>query len=100
MFRLDEESVDVIEPAIGCFGYQWARPALKDRTLLYLPSDNSIPHNTNAMGIRNSNRTFEEASFLQPGRACHLAVAVEGQPGREDRVMIPLSTRVDNGDTC
>src|SRR5574342_861333 len=99
MFGLDEETVDIVEPAIGCFSHQWTGPALKDRALLHLPSNNGIVNNTDAVRVGNPDRTFEEAAFLHPCRAGHLTVAVEREPGRKDGIMIRTATRVDNGDT-
>src|SRR6185503_14009196 len=97
MFRLDEESVDVIEPAIGGFCHQRARPTLKNRILIYLPLDDRVAHDTHGMCIRNPDRTFKKAAFLHPGRAGHLAVAIEWEPRCKYGIVIFLPARMNNG---
>jgi hypothetical protein len=37
------------------------------QVLLHLPFDDGIPYYPNAVGVRNSDRSFEKAPFLQPG---------------------------------
>src|SRR6185503_16171846 len=100
MFGFHKEGVDVIEPAIRCFRHKRTRPALKDCAMFDLPLDDRIADHTNAVGVRDPNRTFKKAALFHPGRACHFAIAVEWEPGCENRVMVILSTRVEYGDTC
>src|SRR5215212_6685296 len=100
MVGFDKESVDVIKPPIRCFGDQRARPTLKDPAMLNLPLDDRIADNANAMGVCNSNRTFEKATFLDPRGTCHFTIPVKRKPGCKHRVMILLSTWVDDSDTC
>src|SRR5262245_59368167 len=97
MFGLDEESVDVIEPTIGGLCDKWAGPALKNCVLLNLPLDDRIAHDAHRMGVGAPNRTVETASLLHPGRAGHLAIAIERKPRGKYRIMIFLSARVDDG---
>ena len=81
MFRFYEEGVDIVEPAVGCFGHKRTGPALENCAMGDLPFDDRIAHHADTMCIRNTNWTFEKATLFDPGGACHFAVAVEGKPG-------------------
>src|SRR5215216_5334238 len=66
MLGPDEETVDIVEPAVCGLGYQRAGPTLKDRVLFHLPFDDGIAYNSDAVCVRDPNRPFKKAAFLQP----------------------------------
>src|SRR5689334_4887818 len=96
MFRLDKESVDIVQPAIRRFRHQRTGPTLEDPAVLDLPLDDRIADNADAMRVGDPNRALEKAAFLHPGRAGHFAISVKGKPTCKDRVMLVLTARVDD----
>src|SRR5262245_17406088 len=91
------ESVDVVQPAVVGFGNDRQSPRLQSGPR-YLPFQNRVPHDTNAVRIRDRDGTLEESALVDPRRASHLAVAVEREPRREHRIRALAAARVHDRD--
>ena len=87
MFRLHVKSVDVVQRAVPRLGDDRQRPRLEESQMLGGPLDRRVAHDADAMRIGDEYRTLEKARFLDPGRAGHLAVAVQRKPAGEHRVL-------------
>ena len=98
VLRLDVEAVHVVQPAVGGLAHHRAGPGLKEGFVLDLPVDDGIAHDADAVGVGETDGTFQEAALLHPGGAGDLAVAVEGEPASANRVVVVFATRVDDGD--
>ena len=57
-----------------------------------------VAHHADAVRVGDHHRPFEEPGFLDPGRAGHLAVAVEREPAGEHRILRVAPARQDRGD--
>ena len=59
-----------------------------------------VAHHADAVGVGDHHRPFEEARLLDPGRAGHLAVAVQREPARRTTgsAIESLAARQDRGD--
>ncbi len=82
------KAVDVVEVAVPGLGHDGQRPPVAARVrgaCPHAPGDGGIAHDTDAVRVREQHRSLELAGFLEPGRAGHLAVAVEREPAAEHR---------------
>jgi hypothetical protein len=95
---LDVEAVRVVEVAVVRFRDDRQQPRLLLLATLRVELDHRVAHQAHAGRIRQHDGTFEEAGFLDPGRAGHFPVAVERRPAREDRIGGRLAARQDRGD--
>ena len=62
------------------------------------PLDQRVPHRADAVGVGDGNRIEQEPVVVDPGRAGHLAVAVEAEPAGEHRGEIVPAPGKDRGD--
>src|SRR5262249_52520647 len=93
MLVLDMEAVAVVEPTVPGLGDHRHGPRLDKILLVHLPGNNRVADDADAMGIGDQNGAFEETGLFDPGRAGHLAVAIQGKPGSEDGVVGLLASR-------
>src|SRR5262245_19252886 len=75
---LDMKAVAVVKITVPGFGDYRHRPRLHQLVVLHLPCYHGIANDSDTVRIGNAEGTFEEAGFLKPSGAGHLAVAVEG----------------------
>ena len=61
------------------------------------PLNGSLMHGADAMRVRDHDRTFDKAGFLDPGRASHFAISIERKPATEYRLVIADLTARQNG---
>ena len=97
----DVESVDVVQepvPRLGDDGKAEVAGIAFASAALHVPLDDRVAHDADAVRVGDENRGAQEARFLDPGRAGHLAVAVEGVPPREHTVAERAALRQDGGD--
>src|SRR5208283_3009147 len=95
------ESVDVVEVAIPGFGNHGQGPPIAFHVglaALHLPGNDGVAHHAHAVRVGDHDGTIQEAGVFEPGRARHLAVAVEREPGAEDGVVRVFSAGMDGGD--
>ena len=99
---LDVEAVDVVEMAVPGLGHDRQRPPVArgiGPAGMQAFGDHRIADHANAVRVGQHDRPLELARFVDPGRAGHLAVAVEGEPAGEDRAVgAGLAARQDRGD--
>jgi hypothetical protein len=50
------------------------------------------------VGVGDHDGTVEKAGVVDPGSACHFAIAVESEPGGEDGVVAGFSARMNGRD--
>src|SRR5579864_135515 len=95
------KSVDVVEVAVPGFGNDGERPPVAfhvGSAVLHLPGNDGVANDSYAMGIGNHDWAIEESRIVDPGCAGHLAIAVEGEPCRENGIVAGFATRMDGGD--
>src|SRR5688572_7874772 len=78
------EPVDVVQAPVVRLSHDRQPPRLHPR-LADLPLQNRIAHDADAVRVRDRDRSLEDPRLLQPGGPRHLAIAVEREPGAEDR---------------
>jgi hypothetical protein len=66
--------------------------------VLHLPGDHGVADHAYAVRIGDHHGSGEEAGIFHPGGAGHLTVAIEGEPGGEDRVVVGLAAGMNGGD--
>jgi hypothetical protein len=76
VLRFDVKPVDVVQPAIISLGDHRQRKWLKEKAFLGLPLNDRIPNDSNAVGVRDPNRAFQETRLFHPGRTGHFTVPV------------------------
>ena len=84
------KSVGVVQMAVPGFGHDRERPRiafLSAAAVFQSPGDNGIAHHAHAMRVRDHHRALEKARVLKPGRAGHLAIAIQGKPSAENRIL-------------
>jgi hypothetical protein len=89
------KAVDVVEPAVIGLRHDRQAPRLQPGPA-YLPLQDRITHHANAVRIRDRDRIFHKAAFLDPRRAGHLAIAVEREPRAEYRVRARFAAGQDH----
>jgi len=57
-----------------------------------------VADHANAVGVGDHDGTVEKAGVVDPGSACHFAIAVESEPGGEDGVVAGFSARMNGRD--
>ena len=72
------ERPGITQQSIPGLGDHRQRPAAVGggAVLLHHPRDERLVHRTDAVGVGDHHRAVELAGLFEPGRACHLAVAV------------------------
>ncbi len=102
MFGLDVKAVGVVEKTVPGLGDHRQRPPVAGGvgvSLGHSPRDHRVAGDADAVGVGDHHWTLEEPRLVDPGRAGHLAVAVEREPAREHRVgQGALAAREDGGD--
>src|SRR5208283_5155193 len=86
VFRVNVESVDVVEPAVPGFGDDGQRPPVAlhiGRAMFHFPCDDGVADDTNAVRVGDHDRAIQEAGIVDPGGTSHFAVAVESEPSGE-----------------
>ena len=83
--------------AVVGFGDDRQPPRLQRVLLRDLPLDDRVAHDADAVRVGDRDRTFEQPALLDPGRAGHLAVAVEREPRGEHRIGVGLAARMHDG---
>ena len=77
MLRLDMEAVDVVQTSVIGFGDDRQQPRLLHLAMPHGPHNGCVSHGADAVRVSDEDRAFEETAFVNPGRAGHLAVAVD-----------------------
>jgi hypothetical protein len=98
---MNMESVDVVKPAVPGFGDDWKRPEISfhiGTAMMNLPGDDGVTNYADAVRVGDHNRAIEEPRIVDPGCPGHFAVAVEGEPSGEDRVIAGFAAGMDGGD--
>ena len=85
MFGPDVKAVDVVQHPVVGLGHDRVGEE-KLPAVANLPVDRGIANHADAMGVREEDRALEESGLADPGRAGHLAVAVQRKPGGEHRI--------------
>src|SRR6516162_3695659 len=101
VFRLHVKSVDVVEVSVPRLGDDRQRPPVAlhiRRSSLYLPGDDRVAHDSDAMSIRDHHWTIQKSRVVHPCRPGHFTIAVECEPGGKYRVVTVLSARMDRRD--
>jgi hypothetical protein len=62
------------------------------------PLDHRVAHHAHGMRVGDQHRTPQKPGLLDPGRAGHLAVAVQGEPARHHRIAGGAAARQDRRD--
>src|SRR5260370_30698964 len=101
VFRLDVETVDVIEPAIPGFCDDGQRPPIARGIWLAVidaPLNDGIANDSDDVSVGDHHGPFEKSRFFHPSRAGHFAIAVQRPPAGEDRIVPRIfSARKDRG---
>jgi hypothetical protein len=94
----DVHAVDVVEIAVPGLGHdrEAAVEHLADPGAA--PLDDRVPHHTHAVGVGDDDRVEQQAVVVDPGRAGHLAVAVQVEPAGEHRREVAGAARKHRGD--
>ena len=93
------ETVDVVEHAVPRLGDHRQSPRLRlQSAVLQRPLERGVAHRADAVSIRDEDRPFKKAAFLDPRRAGHLPVAIQREPSRHDWIARRFSTRQDRRD--
>src|SRR4051794_32093346 len=99
--RLKVKAIDVIEPAVPSFGDHRQTPPVPGgvrRAVFDSPGNDSVTRDTDAMRVRDHDWSFQKAAFVYPRCAGHLAVAIQAEIARVNRVVDRItSTRNDCG---
>ena len=88
--RLDMEAVDVIQPAVPCLRDDGQAPpvaGLVRRTVRETPGDDRVACYPDAVGVGDNDRSFEKSALFDPGRARHLAIAVQAEGAGVNRIV-------------
>ena len=88
VLRPDMKTVDVVEVAVLCLGHDRQRPPVATRirlALAHAPGDDGVTYDTDAVRVREHDGSLQSAAFVDPGRAGHLAIAVQREPARRTR---------------
>ncbi len=100
VLRRHVKAVDVVQVPVVGLGDHRVRVVLVEEALGNLPPDDRVPHDADAVRVRDEDRSFEEPGLVEPVGAGHLAVAVQREPAAEDRNPGGgLAARKDRGDT-
>ena len=99
VLRLHVEAVDIVETSVVGLRNDRERPQ-EVRVSLPHPIDDRIPHDTHAVRVGDQDRALQDPGVLDPGRARHLAVPVQTEPGSERRVTGITASRQDCRYTC
>src|SRR6266446_1143287 len=91
----------VVEPTVPRLGHERQTPPISagvGRAALDSPRNDSVARDSNAVGVSNDNRAFEKSAFFDPMCAGHLAVAVQTEYSRVNRIVQRImSARNDCG---
>ena len=98
VLRLHVKAVDVVQPAVVGFGDDRQPPRLQDVATRDLPLNDRVAHDADAVRVGDRDRPLEQAALLDPGRAGHLAVAVQREPGGEHGIVVGPAARMDDRD--
>src|SRR5258708_24302 len=98
----DVESVNVVEIAIPGLGDYRERPPVAlhvGTAALDLPGDDCVSNHSDAVRVGDHHGTIEKSGVVDPGRAGHLSIAVECEPGGEHGVVAGFAARMNGCDS-
>src|SRR6266576_1162670 len=90
VFGFHVKTIDIIEPAIPSFGDDGQTPPVSGGVgcaVFDSPGDDSVTRDTDAMRVRNHDWSFQKPTFVYPGCAGHLAVAIQAEIAGVNRVV-------------
>ncbi len=90
IFRLDVKAINVIEPAVPSLGHNGQAPPVAGRigrSVLDAPGNDRVARHADAMRVRDDDWSFEKPALLNPGCAGHLAVSIQAEEARVNRII-------------
>ena len=99
----DVLATDVVERPVPGLAHDRKRREPRPRATFdaprHPPADHRMMHDPHTQRVRDHHRSLHDPRIAHPGRAGHLAVTVQGEPRRVDRIRHLPSARPHGGDT-
>src|SRR6266568_6169364 len=100
VFGFYMKAIEVIQPAVPCLRHNRQGPRLRQSSVTQTPHNHGIAHRADAVSIGDGHGALEKSRLFDPACSGHLAVAVETEPARVNRIGALRVAWQNDGDSC